>query len=127
MKRIALLLLVVSLAAGLADLHAATYFQGKVASMRSLPCGEAKIHHGMANVLCEQYVVRTDTMTYRIRQEQPKKVNLLPVGQVIYFRIKKDRMLVRGYTLNGQKIKDQEYIVTSEKPRRGMGAGNSYQ
>jgi hypothetical protein len=127
MKRVAFLFLIVSLAPGLAELNAATYFEGRVASMRAIPCGEAKIHHGSAEVLCEQYVVRTDTMNYRIRQVVPRRVNLLPVGQVIYFRIKKDRMLVRGFTLNGKKIKDQEYTVVSEHPRGGAATSGAYQ
>jgi hypothetical protein len=126
MKKLMLLLLIVPLASSLAELKAATYFQGRIASMRSVPCGEAKIHNGMGKVMCEQYVVRTDTMRYRIRQEVPKQVNLLPVGQVIYFRIKKNRMLVRGYSLNGEKIKDQEYLVIAEHPRRGAEAGRAY-
>jgi hypothetical protein len=120
MKRITFLLLIIALAPGLAELNAATYFGGQVASMHSVPCGETKIHNGRAEVTCEEYTVLTDTMDYRIRQEIPKKVNLLPVGQEIYFRVQKNRMLVRGYTYNGKKIKDQEYVVLSANPRNGM-------
>lgn len=118
MKRIGFLLLIASLAPGLAELNAATYIEGRVASMQSTPCGaQAKSHKRTAELLCEEYVVRTDTMAYQIRQEVPKKVNILPVGQEVFFRVKKNRMLIRGYTLNGKKIKDQEYVVVSERQR----------
>jgi hypothetical protein len=120
MKRVALLLLMISVATCVAELNAATYFEGRVRSMSSVPCGQTKIHKGRAEVTCEEYTVLTDGMRYRIRQETPKKVNLLPVGQEIYFRIKKNRMLIKGYTLNGKKINNQEYIVLSETPRPGM-------
>lgn len=123
MQRIILLLVAVTLAPGLAALKAAVYTEGRVASMQSVPCGfQGKGHHRTAQMDCEQYVVRTDTMNYRIRQEVPKKVNLLPVGQEIYFRVKKNRMLVRGYTLNGKKIKDQEYVVISQNQRMSAEA-----
>lgn len=123
MKRIMLLLLAAALAPGLAELNAAVYTEGRVASMHSVPCGfQGRGHHRTAQMDCEQYVVQTDTMSYRIRQEIPKKVNLLPVGQEIYFRVKKNRMLVRGYTLNGKKIKDQEYVVISENQRMSTEA-----
>jgi hypothetical protein len=123
MKRIMLWLVAVSLAPGLAELNAAVYTEGRVVSMRSVTCGfQGKGHHRTAQMECEQYVVHTDTITYRIRQEVPKKVNLLPVGQEIYFRVNKNRMLVRGYTLEGKKIKDQEYIVVSETQGAGMEA-----
>ena len=116
MRRILLLLAGFSLALAVTGLNAATYVEGRVASMHSVPCGsQAKSHKRVEQMLCEQYVLHTDVMDYVIRQEEPKKVNILPVGQDVYFRVKKDRMLIRGYTLNGQKIQDQEYIVLSER------------
>lgn len=126
MKTILFLLLSVVIVPGLAKLNAATYTEGTVAWMHSVPCGsQGKSHHRVEQMLCEQYVVRTDTMDYRISQELPKKVNLLPVGQDVYFRVKKNRMLIRGYTLNGKKIKDQEYIVVSERQRTETEAPGS--
>jgi hypothetical protein len=122
MRRIGFLLFIIWLAPGLVQLNAAVYIEGRVASMYSVPCGQTKIHKGKAEVTCEQYTVRTDSMTYRIRQQTPKKVNLLPVGQEIYFRINKNRMLIKGYTLNGKKINNQEYVILSERPRPGMAA-----
>jgi hypothetical protein len=122
MKRTALLLLVICLAPGLAELNAATYLEGRVASLHAVPCAQMKIHKGRAEALCEQYVIRTGAMTYKIRQVAPKKVNLLPVGQVIYFRVKQNRMHVKGYTLNGKEIKSHDYIVVSEHQRSGVAA-----
>ncbi|MGH9327231.1 MAG: FAD-binding oxidoreductase [Terriglobia bacterium] len=118
MKRLIPLLVIFLIVPGLAELKAATYIEGNVASMHSVPCGrQAKSHKRVERMLCEQYVIRTDTMAYRIRQEMPKKVNILPVGQEVYFRVKKNRMVIRGYTVNGKKIKNQEYVVVSERQR----------
>jgi hypothetical protein len=126
MRRVVYFLLVLGLAPGLVQLKAAVYLEGRVGSMHSVSCGETKIHKGVAEVTCEEYTVRTDSMVYRIRQEVPKKVNLLPVGQEIYFRVQKNRMLVKGYTYEGKKINNQEYVVVSEHPRNGMaGPGGS--
>lgn len=118
MKLLLFSLLAISLAPGVAELSAATYTEGNVASMHSVPCGrQGKSHKRVEQMLCEQYLIRTGTTDYQIRQELPKRVYLLPVGQGVYFRVEKNRMVVRGYTLDGKKIKDQEYIVISERQR----------
>ena len=99
-------------------MKAASYAQGTIVSMESVPCGvQGKSHKRMAQMLCEQYAVRTDAVDYRIRQELPKRVDLLPVGQQVYFRVKQNRMLVRGFTLNGKRIKNQEYVIISQSQR----------
>lgn len=118
MKTILFAVLAISLAPGAAELHAATYTQGRVASMHSVPCGRQT----KKQQLCEQYLIRTDKLDYRIRQEKAKQVNLLPVGQAVYFRVKKNRMEIKGYTLNGKRINNQEYIVVSER-QSAEGAG----
>jgi hypothetical protein len=121
MKKMLLLFAVLVLTPGVAELNAATYLEGEVVSMHSVPCGsQAKSHKRLEQMLCEQYLLHTDAMDYVIRQELPKEVNVLPVGQIVYFRVKKNRMLIRGYTLNGQKIHDQEYVVLSERQASGM-------
>jgi hypothetical protein len=120
-KKILLLAIVLTLASGVAETNAATYLQGRVDSMHSIPCGtQAGHHHRQSQMLCEQYVIRTMSMAYVIRQEVPRKVNVLPVGQTVYFRVKKNRMLVKGYSLNGEKIKNQEYVVISERQASAM-------
>lgn len=113
-RKFVFLILVFSLVPGVAELQAATYVEGHVARMHSVPCGTENNNH-----MCQAYVVRTDTMMYRIRQEKPKNQEILPVGQEIYFRVKKNRMEVRGFTLNGHKINNQEYIILSERQRGG--------
>jgi hypothetical protein len=116
MRKTLLLLATLPLLPGVAQLNAATYLAGTVGSMHSVSCGsQGKSHKRVQEMLCEQYVIHTDALDYVIRQELPKKVNVLPVGQQVYFRVKKNRMLVRGFTWNGQKIHDQEYVVISER------------
>ena len=59
--------------------------------------------------LCQEYVLKSDKVTYRIRPHKEKKAELLPIGERIDFRIKKDRMLVRV----GDSDHEIEYDVVS--------------
>ena len=113
MSRILLFLCVLTLSAAV-GIQAATYQEGTVASMDSVPCGtQFRSHSRSQEMLCQQYVVRTAGGEYQIRREKQNSANLLPVGHEIEFRIDKDHMLVKGFTVNGKKIKDQKYLVVS--------------
>jgi hypothetical protein len=59
--------------------------------------------------LCQEYVLKAEKVNYRIRPHKEKKPVLLPVGERVEFRIKKDRMLVRV----GDSDKEIEYDVVS--------------
>jgi hypothetical protein len=58
-------------------------------------------------------MIRTDEMEYRIRPADYKHPTVLPVGQEIEFRIKKDRMLVKVPDGDG---KERAYQVVAMKP-----------
>jgi hypothetical protein len=126
MKRFALLLLIFAFAAAAGTVQAATYYhEGRVVAMQSVPCGsQGASHHRTKQMLCDEYTIRTDSAEYEIAQTLPKKVNLLPVGHHVYFRVKKNQMFVRGRAENGKKVKDQQYKVISENQRGTMVPGS---
>ncbi|HUR37702.1 MAG TPA: hypothetical protein VM009_07785 [Terriglobales bacterium] len=59
--------------------------------------------------LCQEYLLKSERVTYRIRPHKEKKATLLPIGERIEFRIKKDKMLLRV----GDGDKEIEYNVVS--------------
>ncbi|MFZ0291733.1 MAG: hypothetical protein WBW98_09925 [Candidatus Sulfotelmatobacter sp.] len=93
------------------------YQDGKLLQMDSVQCGmdqkdakKGKTH----DLLCQEYVVQTDQVVYRIRPRDDKHPVLLPVGQNAQFRLEKNKMLLRVEGLDG---KEREYVVVSIKPR----------
>ena len=106
------------------------HFQsGKLMKMASVPCGMAEkdaktftgeilgtdsSHKKTEEVLCEEYVLESDTVTYRIRPKDDKHPALLPIGQHAQFFIHKDKMILRVEDLDN---KDREYVVVSMEPR----------
>ena len=71
--------------------------------------------HKKAQVLlCQEYVVQSDKITYRIRPKDEKHPALLPVGERAQFRMEKDKMKLRVEDLDD---KERDYLVVSMKPR----------
>ncbi len=65
-------------------------------------------------VLCQEYILKTDRLIYRIRPKDDKHPMLLPVGESAEFRLHKDKMLLR---VPESDDKEREYIVISMTPR----------
>jgi hypothetical protein len=65
-------------------------------------------------VLCQEYVLQTARVVYRIRPRDEKHPVLLPLGEAAQFRLQKDKMLLRVQVLDG---KEHEYKVVSMMPR----------
>lgn len=65
-------------------------------------------------VLCQEYVLESDRIVYRIRPNDQKHPVLLPVGESVEFRIHKDKLYLRDP--EGDK-KEREYVVVSMQPR----------
>ena len=63
--------------------------------------------------LCPQYLLRTDDMDYRVRPMNMKHPEVLPIGQEVVFKIKKDRMLLK--VPEGDK-KMRPYEVVAMEP-----------
>ena len=101
------------------------YQKGSLVQMESVTCGSEEKdgkslagsiigtdgeHHKTREMLCQEYVLKTDRVMYRIRPRDEKHPVLLPVGERAQFRIKKDKLLLAVPELDG---KEREYSVTS--------------
>jgi len=110
------------------------YQSGKLLQMASVPCGMAEkdaktitgellgtdsSHKKTEEVLCQEYVLESETVTYRIRPKDDKHPALLPVGQKAQFFLEKDKMKLRVEDLDN---KDREYLVVSMIPRENNTA-----
>lgn len=110
------------------------YHSGKLLQMSSVPCGTAEkdaktltgellgtdsSHKKTEEVLCQEYVLESDTVTYRIRPRDDKRPALLPVGEQAQFFLSKDKMVLRVEDLDN---KDREYVVVSRMPRNNSTA-----
>lgn len=106
-----------------------SYEKGVLLSMDSTSCGYAEkggktfageilgtdsAHKNTQEVLCQEYVLQSDRVVYRIRPRDAKHPILLPVGDPVQFRIHKDAMLLRDP--EGDK-KERGYTVVSMQPR----------
>ena len=102
-----------------------TYEKGVLLQMESTSCGYAEKgsktvageilgtdgeHKKTQEVLCQEYILKSDRLIYRIRPKDDKHPALLPVGETAEFRIHKDKMLLRVLE---SADKEREYIVVS--------------
>lgn len=107
-----------------------SYDKGILLSMQSTMCGTAandgkavagetlgsdSNHKKTQAVLCQEYVLQADHITYHIRAKDDKHPLLLPVGQAVQFRIHRDKMYLRD--LEGDQ-KEHEYTVVSMDVRQ---------
>src|SRR5437763_15258843 len=105
------------------------YQSGKLLKMQSVKCGTDEkngkslagemigtdsAHMKTRELLCQEYVLETDSLFYTIRPKDDKHPALLPVGEKAQFRLDKDKMLLRVEDLDD---KEREYIVVSMVPR----------
>jgi len=79
-------------------------------------------HKNTRQVLCQEYVLQTDRVTYRIQPKDDKHPVLLPVGETAQFRIHKDKMLLR---VPEADRKEREYIVLSMTPRTDVASNRA--
>src|SRR5215475_13421087 len=102
---------------------------GKLLQMESVACGVDEnsgksvvgeligtdsAHKKTHEMLCQEYILQTDKIVFRIRPRDEKHPVLLPVGEQAQFRIQKDKMILRVEDLDD---KDREYNVVSMTPR----------
>lgn len=105
------------------------YLTGKLVQMDSVSCGVAEKdsksfagemlgtdsgHKKTEQVLCQEYVIETERVIFRIRPREEKHPELLPIGEQAQFRLQKDKMLLM---VEGFNNKEREYTVVSMKPR----------
>ncbi len=110
------------------------YQKGQLLSMDSVSCGYAEKsgntfkgeilgtnggHKNTQEVLCQEYVLKSDQVIYRIRPRDEKHPVLLPVGQTAEFRTDKDKLLLKVEELDG---KERAYVVVSMTPVESFSA-----
>ena len=124
-----LLCVVLGLASAAYAKEPKAYQTGKLMQMDSVQCGvsekDAKSlagemlgtdsgHKKTQELLCQEYVLRSERVIYRIRPRDEKHPVLLPIGEQAQFRMQKDKMMLRVEDLDN---KDREYVVVSMTPR----------
>jgi PEGA domain len=98
--------------------------RGVLAEMESVRCGSTEKggptlagalltgtqKHKTQELLCQEYTIKSDRVTYKIRPTDEKHNRLLPVGEYVEFRLKKNAMVLR---LPESDPKERDYIVVS--------------
>jgi len=131
-------ILAIALLASVAQAKEAKHYQsGKLLRMDSEPCGmdqkNAKsltgeligtdsAHMKTKELLCQEYVLETNKVTYRIRPKDDKHPALLPIGEKAQFRLDRDRMRLRVEDMDD---KEREYIVVSMSPTQSLDSETS--
>lgn len=113
------------------------YERGELVGMDSASCGYAEKdgktlageifgtdgqHKKTQVTLCQEYVLQSKRITYRIRPKDDKHPALLPIGETAEFRVHKDKLLLRVPEAGGQ---EREYIVLSMTPRTDVAEGRT--
>ena len=92
--------------------------------MDSVQCGtDENAKRGKTHeLLCQEYLVETDQVVYRVRPKDDKHPVLLPIGQYAQFRLEQNKMVLRVEALDN---KEREYVVVSIKPRGDSTAADA--
>jgi len=85
--------------------------------------GTDSAHQKMHTLLCQEYLLQTERIIYRIRPKDDKHPALLPVGEKAQFHIEKDHMKLRVEDLDD---KEREYVVVSMSPRAEVQTADSH-
>jgi hypothetical protein len=81
-----------------------------IVTMNSVPCGTKGGTKKTRELLCHEYVLRSDSTEYHVQQKEAKSSDLLAIGQQATFTIHKDRMRLHATNTSG-KLKDFEFVV----------------
>jgi len=109
MRNSVLLLAVLALGMTMTVAAKDNVMQGTLVSENSVQCGsQAKGKKQTVELMCQEYVIRTDTTEYHVRQEKEAHKAMLPVNAPVELTIKKDKA---KFKVNG---KEYEMLVVSE-------------
>jgi len=118
---------------------APSYDKGTLLSMDSATCGVAEkdgktmageilgtdsSHKATQEVLCQEYVLQGDHITYHIRPTDAKHPVLLPVGEMVEYRIRKDKLYL--FNPEGDE-KERSYSVVSMQVRQDVKDAHNVQ
>ena len=119
------ILISVLLMASFAAAQKHVYDKGKITEMNAVQCGYDENgskgvagallgtdseHKKTREMLCPEYTVKADRVTYRIRPKEEKHPALLPVGETAQFRLKKEIMVLK--VAEGDD-KERDYVVVA--------------
>ena len=81
---------------------------GTIVSQSSSACGQKKSKKSDLDLMCQQYVVRTATIDYTVRQQKPSDQTLIAPNTPVTFTIDKNKMKFKA------SGKSYEYLVLSQ-------------
>jgi len=81
---------------------------GVVLSQTSVSCGTKKSKKQDIDLLCHQYVVRSGTTDYTVRQPKPDEQHIIPLNTPIQFTLDKNMMKFKA---NGTSFK---FMIVSQ-------------
>jgi hypothetical protein len=81
---------------------------GTILSQTSVACGAKKSKKKDIDVLCQQYVLRSGTTDFTIRQPKPSDQTLIPINTPTQFTLDKNKV---KFKVNGKSF---EFIVVGQ-------------
>jgi len=81
---------------------------GTILSQTSVECGTKKSKKQDIDLLCHQYVVRSGTTDYTVRQPKPDEQHIIPLNTSVQFTLDKNMMKFKA---NGTSFK---FMVISQ-------------
>ena len=84
--------------------------------------GTDSSHMKTHELLCQEYVLQTDDVTYTIRPKDEKHPALLPIGEVAQFRLDKDKLRLRVEDMDD---KERDYEVVAMTPNDATASSSS--
>jgi hypothetical protein len=104
--RIGVLTLAATIFLGLACFAGEAPTSGTIVSEKSVDCGSKNNGKKSSTaIVCQQYLVRTATTEYEVRQPKPSEQAIIPANSAIEFTLDKDKM---KFKLNGRKY---EFLI----------------
>ena len=114
MKKWLLPFALVLVSAAFAQGASAPAVSGTVVSEASVDCGTKGGHKKSLDLLCQEYIVRTASADYHVRQPKPENQILIPINTKVQFTLDKSKM---KFKIEG---KSYEYVVVSEAAGGGQ-------
>ena len=93
---------------------------GNILSHTSVACGTKKSKKQELDLLCQQYVVRSGTTDYTIRQPKPSEQTIIPLNTAIQFTLDKNKM---KFKVDGKSF---EFMVISQAAATSAAATPGY-
>ncbi len=93
---------------------------GNILSHTSVACGTKKSKKQELDLLCQQYVVRSGTTDYTIRQPKPSEQTIIPLNTAIQFTLDKNKM---KFKVDGKSF---EFMVISQAAASSAAATPGY-